>query len=212
MIRVLVADDHEMLRRGVRSLLEPGYEVCGEAATGGDAVEQALALKPDVVVIDISMPLLNGLEATRRILRALPRVEVLVLSMHDSEKLVREALDAGARGYVLKSDVGRLLLDAVASVAAHKPFFTSRASEVLLADYLKRGRSGDVPGGPGLTAREREILQLIAEGHSSKQIAIALDLGVKTVEGHRSNLMAKLGCHSVADVVRYAIRNGIVQA
>lgn len=214
--RVLIADDHEVVRKGLRSLLEsePGLEVVGEASNGREAVEAAVAAKPDVVVLDIGMPELNGLEATRRIVKAAPRTEVLILTVYESEEVIREVLRAGARGYVLKSDAGRLLLSAVEAVSAHKPFFTSRVSELVLAGFL----SGDVkpsdeaPPGTPLTPREREVLQLLAEGKTNKEVAAALGIGLKTVETHRMNLMAKLGLHSVVDLVRYAIRNGIVAA
>jgi DNA-binding NarL/FixJ family response regulator len=214
--RVLIADDHEVVRKGLRSLLEsePGLEVVGEASNGREAVERAVAAKPDVVVLDIGMPELNGLEATRRIVKAAPRTEVLILTVYESEEVIREVLRAGARGYVLKSDAGRLLLTALEAVSAHKPFFTSRVSELVLAGFL----SGDVkpsdeaPPGTPLTPREREVLQLLAEGKTNKEVAAALGIGLKTVETHRMNLMAKLGLHSVVDLVRYAIRNGIVAA
>jgi DNA-binding NarL/FixJ family response regulator len=215
--RILIADDHEVVRKGLRSLLEhePNMEVVGEAGNGREAVEKATTVRPDVVVLDIGMPELNGLEATRRIVKAAPRTEVLILTVYESEEVIREVLRAGARGYVLKSDAGRLLLTAVEAVAAHKPFFTSRVSELVLAGFL----SGDaprteeeLPPGAPLTPREREVLQLLAEGKTNKEVAAALGIGLKTVETHRMNLMAKLGLHSVVDLVRYAIRNGIVNA
>jgi DNA-binding NarL/FixJ family response regulator len=215
-VRILVADDHEVVRKGLRSLLEgePGLEVVGEASNGREAVERALAAKPDVVVLDIGMPELNGLEATRRIVKAMSRTEVLILTVYESEEVIREVLRAGARGYVLKSDAGRLLLSAIESVAAHKPFFTSRVSELVLAGFLSgdvRNEAGEDSGTP-LTPREREVLQLLAEGRTNKEVAARLGIGLKTVETHRMNLMAKLGLHSVVDLVRYAIRNGIVAA
>ncbi len=215
-MRILIADDHEVVRKGLRSLLEtePGLEVVGEASNGREAVEKATATKPDVVVLDIGMPELNGLEATRRIVKAAPRTEVLILTVYETEEVIREVLRAGARGYVLKSDAGRLLLSAIESVSAHKPFFTSRVSELVLAGFLSgdvRNESSEPPGTP-LTPREREVLQLLAEGRTNKEVAAALGIGLKTVETHRMNLMAKLGLHSVVDLVRYAIRNGIVAA
>jgi DNA-binding NarL/FixJ family response regulator len=215
--RILIADDHEVVRKGLRSLLEsePDLEVVGEACNGREAVEKATAARPDVVVLDIGMPELNGLEATRRIVKASPRTEVLILTVYETEEVIREVLRAGARGYVLKSDAGRLLLSAVSAVSAHRPFFTSRVSELVLAGFL----SGDglrpteeTPPGTPLTPREREVLQLLAEGKTNKEVAAALGIGLKTVETHRMNLMAKLGLHSVVDLVRYAIRNGIVAA
>ena len=215
--RILIADDHEVVRKGLRSLLEAeeSLEVVGEASNGREAVERATAARPDVVVLDIGMPELNGLEATRRIVKATPRTEVLILTVYETEEVIREVLRAGARGYVLKSDAGRLLLTAVEAVSAHKPFFTSRVSELVLAGFL----SGDgirpteeTPPGAPLTPREREVLQLLAEGKTNKEVAAVLGIGLKTVETHRMNLMAKLGLHSVVDLVRYAIRNGIVAA
>jgi DNA-binding NarL/FixJ family response regulator len=215
--RILVADDHEVVRKGLRSLLEhePGLDVVGEACNGREAVEKAAATRPDVVVLDIGMPELNGLEATRQIIKSSPRTEVLILTVYETEEVIREVLRAGARGYVLKSDAGRLLLTAIETVAAHKAFFTSRVSELVLAGFL----SGDPPraeemvaSAAPLTPREREVLHLLAEGKTNKEVAAALGIGLKTVETHRMNLMAKLGLHSVVDLVRYAIRNGIVAA
>ncbi|MBI4454998.1 MAG: response regulator transcription factor [Acidobacteria bacterium] len=214
-MRILIADDHEVVRRGFRSLLEtrPEWEVCAEAVTGREAVEKATQHNPDVVVMDISMPELNGLEATRQIVKALPKVEVLILTMHDSEELVREVLDAGARGYVLKSDAGRDLVAAVDAVRRHKPFFTSRVSEIVLDGYLKRNSHTGKEGIrlSRLTPREREIVQLLAEGKSNKEVAVALNISVKTAETHRANVMNKLGLHSVTELVRYAVRNKIVE-
>ena len=178
-------------------------------------MERAVASRADVVVLDVGMPELNGLEATRRIVKASPRTEVLILTVYETEEVIREVLRAGARGYVLKSDAGRLLLAAVESVSAHKPFFTSRVSELVLAGFLSgdQARSPDEgPPGAPLTPREREVLQLLAEGKTNKEVAAALGIGLKTVETHRMNLMAKLGLHSIVDLVRYAIRNGIVAA
>ncbi len=214
--RILIADDHEVVRKGLRSLLEsePGLEVVGEASNGREAVERAIAAKPDVVVLDIGMPELNGLEATRQIVKVAPRTEVLILTVYETEELIREVLRAGARGYVLKSDAGRLLLTAVEAVGAHKPFFTSRVSELVLAGFLSGDLrpSEETPAGSPLTPREREVLQLLAEGKTNKEVAAALGIGLKTVETHRMNLMAKLGLHSVVELVRWAIRNGIVAA
>ncbi len=215
MLRILIADDHEMIRGGLKSLLEAheGWEVCGEAATGREAVQRCISLKPDIVVMDISMPDLNGLEATRRIRKECPKTEVLVLTMHDSEQLVREVMRAGARSYILKGDAGTVLTAAVESLARHKPFFSSRVSEIILQDYLDGetvASETDIVG--GLTPREREVLQLIAEGKSSKEIASVLNISTKTSETHRSNLMRKLNLHSVSELVRYAIRNKIIDA
>ena len=213
-VRILVADDHEVVRRGLRAILETreGWEVTGEAATGREAVEQAKQLKPDVVVLDLVMPEMNGLEATRRILKAVPTAEVLILTMHEPEHLMHEVLTAGARGYLLKSDAGRELVAAVDALSRHVPAFTSRVANALLEAYLKddgHERGADRRQGR-LTPREREIVQLLAEGKTNKEVAAALDIAVKTVEAHRSNVMHKLGLHSLSEIVHYAVRNKIV--
>ena len=214
-VRILLADDHEIVRRGLRSLLEAkeGWEVCGEAITGLQAIEISKELKPDVVIMDISMPELNGLEATRQILKTTPQAEVLILTMHESEQLVRDVLDAGARGYILKSDAGRELVNAVQSLSDHKPFFTSKVSELLLDGYLANPTAAPQAASPRtrLTPRERQIVQLLAEGKSNKEVATVLDISVKTAETHRTNIMRKLGLHSISDLVRYAIRNKFVE-
>jgi DNA-binding NarL/FixJ family response regulator len=213
-IRILVADDHEVVRRGLRALLEahPELQVCAEAANGREAVEKAKQCKPNLVVMDIGMPELNGLEATRRILRALPQTEVLILTMHESEQVVREVLEAGARGYVLKSDAARDLVTAVKTLQQHKPFFTSRVAELVLKGYLGGVQADRAePSLPSLTPREREIVQLLAEGKSNKEVAAALEISVKTVEAHRANIMRKLNLHSISELVHYAIRNKIVE-
>ena len=214
---ILVADDHELVRRGVLASIQqfrPDWEVCGEASTGREAVARAASLKPDIVVMDISMPDMNGLEATRQILKNDPEIEVLILSMHESEQLVHEVLASGARAYVLKADAGNDLITALDAVRQHKLFFTSKISEVLLRGYLgdaKPGRGDLAPSGQ-LSSREREILQLVAEGKSNKEVANTLNISIKTVETHRSRIMEKLDLHSVSDLVRYAIRNQIVEA
>ena len=212
-LRILVVDDHAVVRRGVRTLLESheGWEVCGEATTGRDAVEQSRRLRPDVVVMDLSLPELNGLDATRQILKDAPDTEVLVLTMHRSEELARDVLQAGARGYVLKSDADANLIMAVDSLRQHKPFLTPTVTEFVLDDYVRRGDAQDDLTPVALTAREREIVQLVAEGQSSKAAAAALGISVKTIEAHRANIMRKLHLRSVSDLVRYAIRNKIVQ-
>jgi DNA-binding NarL/FixJ family response regulator len=216
-VRVLLADDHDVVRTGIRALLQahPRYEVCGEAMDGRDAVDQATQLKPDVVVIDVNMPVLNGLDAARQIIAALPRVEVLFLTANESEKVARDALLSGARGYIVKTDATRELVTALESVSSHRPYFTSAVSRLVLTGFLDRERGSPketaVPG-EQLTAREREVLQLIAEGRSNKEVASALGIGIKTVETHRANVMSKLDLHSIADLVRYAIRNGVISA
>jgi DNA-binding NarL/FixJ family response regulator len=210
-MRILVADDHEVVRRGVRSLLEdqPGWSVAGEAQNGREAVEKAKELKPDVVLIDISMPELNGLEATRQILKAVPRTEVLILTRHDSEELAHEVLAAGARGYVLKSDAGRNLVAALDAVSQHKPFLTSTVSEMVLDGYLRNREEERAPR--SLTPREREIVQLLAEGKSNKEVAMTLNISVKTVETHRAKVMQKLNFRSITELIHYAVRNRIIQ-
>src|SRR6185437_3512646 len=180
-------------------------------ADGREAVQLAATSLPDIAILDVTMPELNGFDATRQMLQENPNIKVLVLSMHESEQIVREVLASGARGYILKSDAGRDLLSAVDSLASGKPFFTSKVSELLLNVYLKRGaapqESGDAPS--VLTAREREILQLLAQGKSNKEVATALYISVRTVETHRSNMMSKLNLHSMAELVRYALKNQI---
>jgi DNA-binding NarL/FixJ family response regulator len=221
-LRILIADDHEVARSGIRAVLEnhPGWEVCGEAKDGRESVELAASLKPDVVLLDIGMPNLNGLEAARQILAVTPKVAILILTMHDSDNVVREVLRAGARGFVLKSDAGRDLVSAVEALQSQRTFFTTRVSQMVLNGFLDRDghAHSDIrklerkdTAGEVLTSREREVIQLLAEGKTSKEVAVTLNLSVKTAETHRTNLMRKLGLHSVADLTRYAVRNGIVQ-
>ena len=213
-LRILIVDDHAVVRRGVRSLLEsqPGWEIAGEATTGREAVDMARHLRPDVVVMDLSLPELNGLDATRQILKDSPRSEILVLTMHHSEELARDVLQAGARGYVLKSDADENLIAAVESLHQHKPFLTSKVTEFVLDDYIRRAETlADSVAHDTVTAREREIIQLLAEGKSNKEAASTLNISVKTIEAHRANIMRKLRLRSVSDLVRYAIRNKMVQ-
>ena len=208
-LRILLADDHDMVRKGLRATIETqrGWEICGDARTGREAVAKARELRPDVVVMDIQMPELSGMEATRQIRELLPRTEVLILTMHESERLVRDLLAAGARGYMLKTDASELLIPAVQALAEHKPYFSSKVSAVVLDGFLNPATQTS----PELTPREREIVQLIAEGKSTKEVAQVLGISVKTADTHRTNLMRKLDLHSPADVTRYAIRNQIVQ-
>jgi DNA-binding NarL/FixJ family response regulator len=209
--RVLIADDHEIVRQGIRTIVESceGFEVCGEASDGRQAVQMALTLKPDIVVVDIGMPRLNGLEATRQILRNDSKVKVLVLTMHESEQIVRDVLTAGARGYLLKSDAGLDLILALEALSGGTTFFTSKVAQSVLDTFLNSEPVRRIPK-YHITAREREVVQLLAEGKSSKEVAVALNLSVKTAETHRSNLMRKLDIHSVSEVVRYAVRNNII--
>jgi DNA-binding NarL/FixJ family response regulator len=216
-LQILIADDHDLMRRGLRTLLEthPGWTVCGEANTGRDAVAKAETLHPDVVIIDITMPELNGIEAARRILKAAPATEILVLSVHYTDQLIREILAAGIRGYIVKSDSDRDLVVAVESLANHKPFFTPRATELMLTGLNHKGpAAGGLPASmrERLTSREREIVQLLSEGKSSKEVASDLSISVKTAETHRANIMRKLEIHSVSELVRYAVRNQIIEA
>lgn len=213
-LRILIADDHEVVRRGIRSLLEahPGWEICGEAADGREAVACASRLKPDVALLDIGMPGLNGLDATRQLLEAAPDTRVLILTMHNSEQIVREVLAAGALGFLLKSDAGRDLVAAVEALQQHRTFFTANVAQQVLEGYLHPdSNDGDHTFRSVLTPREREVIQLLAEGKTSKEVATTLNLSVKTAETHRTNLMRKLDLHSVADLTLYAVRNGIVQ-
>jgi DNA-binding NarL/FixJ family response regulator len=215
-LKILVVDDHDIIRRGLKDLLtaKTGWEVCGEAKTGKEAVTLAEQLKPDIIVMDISMPDLNGLEAARRIHKTLPKTGILILTMHFSDQLVREVVEAGARGYILKSDADRELVAAVDSIANRRTFFTPRASEMLLDGFsrLVSGAEPTVLQRDRLTSREREVVQLLAEGKSSKEVAVALGISVKTSETHRANIMRKLELHSVSELVRYAIKNQIIEA
>jgi DNA-binding NarL/FixJ family response regulator len=215
-VRLVVADDHEVVRKGLRAVLEgrPGWEVAAEAKDGKEAVQKVRELKPDVIVLDISMPLLNGLEATRQIIKEDPKARILILTMHESDPLIQEVLDAGARGYLLKSDAGRDLVTAVDALRNNKTYFTSRVAKMVLDGYLNKKSSpknAEPSLGP-LTPRQREIVQLLAEGKSSKEVAVALGLSIKTAETHRANIMRRLDCHCVSDLVRYAVRNHIVEA
>jgi DNA-binding NarL/FixJ family response regulator len=216
-VRILLADDHDVVREGLRKLLEgqPHWVVCGEAVNGRQAVIMCQEMKPDIAVLDISMPELNGVDASKQILKVSPTTEILVFTMHESELLVRDMLAAGVRGYLLKSDPVHNVIEAVASLALHRPYFNTRTSETILAGYLN-AMAKDTPSrrlraGEPLTGREREILQLLAEGRSNKEIARRLAIGVKTVETHRSAIMRKIGAKSVVDIVRFAIRNHIVE-
>jgi DNA-binding NarL/FixJ family response regulator len=211
-MRILIADDHDIIRRGVRALLatRQGWEVCAEATTGREAVVKAEEHRPDIVVMDLSMPELNGLEAARRIRKMLPRTEILVLSLHFTDQLVREIVDAGVRGYILKSDTDRDLLTAVEALANHRSFFTTGAAQLILDGVREKG-STPILMRKRLTSREREIVQLLAEGKSTKEVAVSLGISVKTAETHRANIMRKLEIHSVSELVRYAVKNQMIE-
>jgi DNA-binding NarL/FixJ family response regulator len=208
-LRILVADDHEVVRRGICSVLQkrPGWEVCCEVGDGRLAVDKSLELRPDIVILDIGMPALNGLEATRRILRANPHAKVLILTVYDSEQVARQVFEAGALGYLLKSDAGSELLVAVEALQHNRPFLASSVPRDVRQIIVR----ALPPTKEFLTSREREVLQLVAEGKGSKEIAVELDVSMKTVDTHRSNIMRKLDLHSVADLVLYAVKNNIVQ-
>src|SRR5271154_5909929 len=215
-LRILIADDHEVVRRGLCALLQAhdGWEICAEAKDGREALEKAAQLKPDVVILDVGMPNLNGLAATRQLMQHDPHCKVIVLTITDSDQVIREALDAGARGFVLKSDAARDLVSAVDALQRNRMFFTPRVNDMVLAGFLDKGHSplnGEVPRLPKLTPREYEVVQLLAEGKSSKEVATLLNLSTKTAETHRSNIMRKLGFHSIRDIVVYAIKNNIIQ-
>jgi DNA-binding NarL/FixJ family response regulator len=215
-LRILIADDHDIVRRGIKSLIEarPEWKVCDEAHSGREAVAKAEEKKPDIVILDISMPELNGLEAARRIKKVSPNSEILILSVHYSDQLIKDILDVGVRGFIVKSDSDRDLIVAVEALANHKPFFTSMATEVMLNNFQRPGSAVPTPGArtSRLTSREREIVQLLSEGKSSKEVASSLGISVKTAETHRANIMRKLEIHSVSELVRYAVRNQIIEA
>ena len=208
MTRILIANDHDVVRSGLRAILsaQPGWTVVAEAEDGRQAVQLAAETVPDVAILDYRLPLLNGVDATREIRAVQPQTEVLIFTIHNGEPLIRELLEAGARGYLLKSDARRYLIAAVESLAQRKPFFTGTVSETLLRSFLAHGHT---PNGV-LTPRERSVVQLIAEGHSNKQVAEILDLTLKTVESHRASAMRKVGVHSTANLARYAIRNKLI--
>ena len=188
--------------------------MCAEAKTGREAVTLSEQLKPDVVVMDISMPELNGLEAARRIRKSLPKTEIVILTLHFSDQLVRDIVEAGVRAYIMKSDADKDLVAAVEALSNHRSFFTSRAADMLLDGFCKQNTVPDHMAilRSRLTSREREIVQLLAEGKSSKEVAVALGISVKTAETHRANIMRKLELHSVSELVRYAVRNQIIEA
>jgi len=217
-VSILIADDHELVRKGIRTVLEAraGWQVVAEASDGREAVKKTQELNPQVAILDISMPLLNGLEATRQIAKIAPQTKVLILTMHEADPMIQQILEAGARGYLLKSDASLDLVSAVEALLRNKTFFTPKVGQIVLEGYLNKNPKGaDEDAGNNalrLTARQRQIVQLLAEGKSSKEVAVVLDISVKTAETHRANIMRRLDCHSVTDLVHYAIRNGITQA
>jgi DNA-binding NarL/FixJ family response regulator len=214
-LRILVADDHEIVRRGLVSLIEshPGWEVCAEAENGQMAVDKVKELKPDIAILDIAMPILNGLEATRQILLDNPPVKVLILTVMDAERMVQAARDAGARGYVLKSEAARVLVGALQALEYDNTFFTARVAEMFLAGYLENARDVKTKKMvvPTFGPREGEVLRLVAEGESTNQVASLLGMRPRTADTHRTNIMRKLKVHSVVELMLYALRNGITQ-
>ena len=215
-LRILIADDHDVMREGTRAVIErqPGWELCGIACTGREAVALALQLQPDIVIMDMTMPDLNGLDAAVQIKRRLPRTEILMFTGHETDELIRDAFKAGVKSFIFKSEAHTFLIDAIQSLSQHKPFFTNKVSEILFADMLNRSESDRSESRPGqrLSAREREIVQLLSEGSSNKEVADALGISVRTAETHRASILRKLGLDSIASLVRYAIRNKIIEA
>lgn len=215
-LRILIADDHDVMREGTRAVIEreEGWEVCGTAATGREAVAEAIRLQPDIVIMDMSMPDLNGLDAAVQIKRRLSSSEILIFTAHETDELIREVFKIGVKSFIFKSEAHTCLIDAIRALSQHKPFFTNKVSEILFADILNRpgqGVNGTAPG-QRLSAREREIVQLLAEGKSNKVVADALGISVRTAETHRANILRKLSLDSIAGLVRYAIRNKMIEA
>lgn len=212
-IRILLADDHVVMRGGLRLLLErePDFQVVGEAADGRETVELAAKLRPDVVVMDVAMPNLNGIEAARQIVNASPDIAIVILSMHSDESYVLRALKAGARGYLLKDSAEGDLIRAIRAVQDRTAYFSPAISKLLVEDYMRQMQQKNVEDSYDLlTTREREVLQLLAEGKSNKEVAQILNLSLYTVETHRGNLLQKLNLHSVPELILYAVRKGIV--
>jgi DNA-binding NarL/FixJ family response regulator len=216
MVRILLADDHDVVRRGLKALLQEsrGWEICGEAVSGREAVDLAREMQPDVAIIDLMMPDLNGLETTRQIRRVSERSQVLIITMHHNESIIHDVLEAGARGYLLKTDAERHIVTAVETLLRRQPYFSAQDSETVLEGFLRSGRQASADGAavPRLTPREREVIQLLAEGHRNKKIAQMLGISIKTVETHRTTLMRKTGVKSIVELVRYAVRNHLTEA
>lgn len=214
-LRILIAGGYEIAREGIQALIarHAGWEVCGSVGNGREAVDKASELKPDIVVLDLTMPELNGPDAAVQIKRRLPNTEILLLTTHESDGLIRQAFDAGIRSYVLKRDAHRFLVDAIESLSRHKPYITAKVSEILSSNVISRAerRRGDAEPGHRLTARERQVVRLIAEGKSNKEIGDALAISLRTAENHRANIRRKLNLDSVAGLVRYAIRHKIIE-
>ena len=214
-LRILLADDHKVVRQGTRALLStvPEWKIVGEADNGRDAVSLTAELKPDIVILDIGMPELNGLDATRQIKKKLPETEVLIFTGQETEELVHDVFDSGARSYIMKTDAADHLIDALKALSEHKHFFTSRISEIVFARYIQGKKTVEGAAEKSrITDREREIVQLLAEGKSSKEIATMLGISVRTVETHRAAIMKKLGLKSFSELIRYAVRNKIIEA
>jgi len=214
-LRILIADDYDIAREGIRALIErqADWEVCGSVGNGGEALEKATELKPDIVILDMTMPELNGVDAAVQIKRQLPNTEILMLTAHESDNLIWQAFDAGIKSYVLKSDAHHFLVEAIESLSRHKPYVTAKVSEILFSNVINRAESrhGDAEPGHRLTARERQVVQLVAEGKSNKEIGNALGISLRTAENHRANILRKLNLDSVAGLVRYAIRNKMIE-
>jgi DNA-binding NarL/FixJ family response regulator len=213
-LRLLLADDHNVVRTGLRCLLEgqPGWEVVAEASDGREAVARALETRPDVALLDVGMPVLNGLEAAHQIVQGLPRTKILMLTVHDSEAMIHKVLAVGARGYLFKTDVARDLVAAITAVHGDDTFFTARVADIILASFKTSGANEAYASHCRLTPRQSQVVQLLAAGHGSKAVAALLNISIKTAETHRANIMRRLNCHSLAEIVRYALHNQIIEA
>lgn len=215
-LRILIADDHDVMRQGTQSVIErqPGWEVCGFASTGREAVSKAADLEPDIVIMDMTMPELNGLDAAIQIKRSAPKTEILMFTGHATDQLIREVFEAGVKSFINKAEAHTCLVEAIESLSRHKPFFTNDVSEILFSNILNRAEGSRDAAEPGqrLSLREREIVQLLAEGKSNKEVGEALAISVRTAETHRASILRKLNLNSLADLVRYAVRNKIIEA